>query len=53
MEKNERVERIEEQNNVISIGNTTFYVTSRFVGKATLQYLIKRLIQEEIEQECF
>lgn len=39
-----------EQNNMISIGNTAFYVTSRFLGVAELSYLIKRLIKKEMEQ---
>lgn len=33
------------------LGNTTFYVTSVFSGTVQLEYLIKRLIQKEIEQE--
>lgn len=39
-----------EQNNMICIGNTAFYVTSRFLGVAELPYLIKRLIKKEMER---
>ena len=39
-----------EQNNMISIGNTAFYVTSRYSGVAELSYLIKRLIKKEMER---
>ena len=37
-----------KQEKAVQIGNTTFYVTSVSVQ---LEYLIKRLIQKEIEQE--
>ena len=40
-----------KQENAVQIGNTTFYVTSVFSGTVQLEYLIKRLIQKEIEQE--
>ena len=39
------------QENAVQIWNTTFYVTSVFSGTVQLEYLIKRLIQKEIEQE--
>ena len=39
-----------EQTNMICIGNTAFYVTSRFLGVAELPYLIKRLIKKEMER---
>ena len=39
-----------EQYNTVQIGNTVFYVTSKFAGAVELQYLIKRLIQKEMEQ---
>ena len=38
-----------KQENAVQIGNTTFYVTSVFSGTVQLEYLIKRLIQKEIE----
>ena len=40
-----------KQENAVKIGNTTFDVTSVFSGTVQLEYLIKRLIQKEIEQE--
>jgi len=40
-----------EQCNTVRIGNTVFYVTSRFSGTVELQHLIKRLIQKKMEQE--
>ena len=40
-----------KQENAVQIGNPTFYVTSVFSGTVQLEYLIKRLIQKEIEQE--
>ena len=40
-----------KQENAVQIGNTTFYVTSVFSGTVQLEYLIKRLIQKEIEQQ--
>lgn len=39
------------QFNKVQIGNTTFHVTSKFRGSVDLKYLIKRLIQKEIEQK--
>ncbi|MGX8833064.1 hypothetical protein ACWG0P_02540 [Amedibacillus sp. YH-ame6] len=42
-----------EQRNMIYIGNTSFYVISKFTGTVELQHLIKRLIQQEIRQKCF
>ncbi|MDO4170965.1 MAG: hypothetical protein Q4D45_13895 [Lachnospiraceae bacterium] len=39
------------QLNKVRIGNTTFHVTSVFVGSVDLRHLIKRLIQKEIEQK--
>jgi len=41
----------EGQTEKIQIGNTTFYVTAVFSGSVQLQYLVKRLIRKEIEQE--
>lgn len=41
-----------EQRNMINIGNTSFCVISKFIGKVELQHLIKRLIQQEIRQKC-
>lgn len=41
----------QKQSETIQIGNTTFYVTATFSGTVQLQHLIKRLIQQEIEQE--
>lgn len=43
-------EQKNEQNNRMCIGNTAFYVTSRFLGVAELPYLIKRLIKKEMER---
>ena len=40
-----------KQSDTVQIGNTTFYVTATFSGTVQLQHLIKRLIQQEIEQE--
>lgn len=37
--------------NTLQIGNTTYYITSVFHGSVQLQHLIKRLIQEEIQQK--
>lgn len=42
--------RKHEQNNVMCIGNTAFYVTSRFLGIVELPYLMKRLIRREMER---
>ena len=41
----------QKQSETVQIGNTTFYVTATFSGTVQLQHLIKRLIQQEIEQE--
>ncbi len=41
----------QKQSETVQIGNTTFYVTVTFSGTVQLQHLIKRLIQQEIEQE--
>ena len=41
----------QRQSETVQIGNTTFYVTATFSGTVQLQHLIKRLIQQEIEQE--
>ena len=41
------------QATTIQIGNTTFCVTANFSGTVQLEYLIKRLIQREIEQEKY
>jgi len=48
----EKVESIEE---VIEVkhGNTTFQVVSEYIGDATLEHLIKRLIQQEVENSNF
>ena len=43
-------EQKSEQNNMMCIGNTAFYVTSRFLGVVELPYLIKRLIKKEMER---
>lgn len=43
-------EQKSEQNNMICIGNTAFYVTSRFLGVVELPYLIKRMIRKEMER---
>lgn len=43
-------EQKSEQNNMMCIGNTAFYVTSRFLGVVELPYLIKRLIRKEMER---
>lgn len=40
-----------EQSHTVKIGNTVFHVISRFSGTVPLQHLIKRLIQQSIEQE--
>lgn len=50
LEKRLVLEQIEQMEK-IKIGDTTFYVTAIFSGSYQLQYLIKRLIQKEIEQE--
>ena len=39
--------------NTLQIGNTTYYITSVFRGSVQLQHLIKRLIQEEIQQKKY
>jgi len=39
-----------EQNNMMRIGNTAFYVTSKFLGIVELPYLMKRLIRKEMER---
>lgn len=35
----------------IQIGKTTFIVSKKYSGSVDLRYLIKRLIQKEIEQK--
>jgi len=37
-----------KQQKEMCIGNTTFLVTSNFVGNVELQHLIKRLISSEL-----
>ena len=32
-------------------GNTTFQITSKYIGNMTLEDVIKRLIQEEVENQ--
>lgn len=41
-----------EQKNTMQVGNTAFCVVSKFTGTVDLQHLIKRLIQQEIQQKC-
>lgn len=43
-------EQKSEQNSMMRIGNTAFYVTSRFLGVVELPYLMKRLIRKEMER---
>ena len=40
-----------KQENAVQIGNTNVLCNFRFSGTVQLEYLIKRLIQKEIEQE--
>lgn len=40
-----------EDINKMRIGNTEFHVTAKYIGTVELQYLIKRLIQKEMEHE--
>jgi len=42
-----------EKSSIVNIGNITFNVISKFVGTASLEHLIKRLIREEIKQSFF
>jgi len=40
-----------EQCRTMQIGNIELHITARFHGTLELQYLIRRLIQKEMEQE--
>ena len=48
-EKAENDVEIQQEINMVSSNQTTFYVTSKFRGKNTLDDLIKRLIQTDVE----
>ena len=51
-ELEKQIDKVEE---VIEVkyGNTTFQITSEYTGNVTLEHLIKRLIQREIENPHF
>jgi len=51
-ELEKQIDKIEE---VIEVkyGNTTFQITSKYIGNVTLDHLIKRLILEEVENSHF